>query len=229
MKNKPINVAEILKKCPKGMKLYSPVFEDIYFESVDKKSNTIKCYIHYTEYDEEVKFNQFGYILFKSGCGYNIWFRKSKCAIFPKGKTTWKGFVPPCKPKYKVGNAITFNGVSFNMVLNGTTLIQEKGVIAEITEDKYIFTDGTYTDINNQDNWNPAKFYVQFFKPSDKVLVRDNSNQRWKLDFFSCIDDEKLFRTITGTYIQCIPYNDINEGLLDKTDDCIDFYKTWEE
>ena len=32
---------------------------------------------------------------------------KSKCVIFPKGKTTWEGFVPPCK--FKDGDILTTN------------------------------------------------------------------------------------------------------------------------
>lgn len=33
MENK-INIAELLKDCPKGMKLYSPIFGDVYLEKV---------------------------------------------------------------------------------------------------------------------------------------------------------------------------------------------------
>ena len=38
----------------------------------------------------------------KNGC-YTA-HKLSKCVIFPKGKTTWEGFVPPCK--FKDGDVI---------------------------------------------------------------------------------------------------------------------------
>lgn len=36
--------------------------------------------------------------------GQNVKIKSAKCVIFPKGKTTWEGFVPPCK--FKDGDII---------------------------------------------------------------------------------------------------------------------------
>jgi hypothetical protein len=85
MENK-VNIAEILKDCPSGMKLNCLMYEDVYFDYV--KHNIIHCYIQLETHKSFIMFNQHGTI------NSNI---KSKCVIFPPGKTTWEGFIPPCK------------------------------------------------------------------------------------------------------------------------------------
>ena len=84
-----INIAELLKDCPSGMELDCTMYEDVYFDYVDEL-NYIRCYI-------QQKFNKTS-VVFKQDGTPNSHI-KSKCVIFPKGKTTWKGFVPPCKFK----------------------------------------------------------------------------------------------------------------------------------
>ena len=39
--NKNLNLAEILKNCPKGTKLYSPIFGEVEFERIDNGCRTI--------------------------------------------------------------------------------------------------------------------------------------------------------------------------------------------
>ena len=80
-----VNIAELIKDCPKGMKLYCTMYEDVYFDYVDEL-NIIHCYIQYETHKTSITFNQHG------TPNSNI---KSKCVIFPKGKTTWKGFQKP--------------------------------------------------------------------------------------------------------------------------------------
>ena len=92
---KKINIAELLKDCPSGMELDWMMYQDIYFDYVDVY-NIIHCYIQHETFKSSITFNQFG--------TYNSDI-KSKCVIFPKGKTTWEGFVPPCQ--FKDGDIIT--------------------------------------------------------------------------------------------------------------------------
>lgn len=89
MENK-INVAELLKDCPEGMELDSTLFDDIYFDCIDDVCDIIKCYIQESKHKIGISFDKYGHYS-------NI--SKSKCVIFPKGKTTWEGFVPPCQFK----------------------------------------------------------------------------------------------------------------------------------
>jgi hypothetical protein len=84
-----------------------------------------------------------------------------------------------------------------------------------------------------QDNWElvPNKFDISALKPFDKVLVRDGDNETWVNAFFG-FRDTVTYKTctfVTGNenWCQCIPYEG-NEYLLGKTDNCNDFYKTWE-
>lgn len=92
-----INVAELLKDCPNGMELDCTMYEDVYFDYVDEL-NIIHCYIQHETYKTSITFNQHG------TPNSDI---KSKCVIFPKGKTTWEGFVPSCK--FKDGDILTTN------------------------------------------------------------------------------------------------------------------------
>jgi len=89
-----INIANLLKDYPKGMELDCTMYEDVYFDYVDEL-NIIHCYIKNEGFKTSITFNQHG------TPNSNI---KSKCVIFPKGKTTWEGFVPPCK--FKAGDVL---------------------------------------------------------------------------------------------------------------------------
>lgn len=95
------------------------------------------------------------------------------------------------------------------------------------TVDKYRYVE----DIEAQVHWElvPNKFDITTLKPFDKVLVRDNDKQKWTVDYFSFADKEQVYPFIcVGHYVsQCIPYNG-NEHLLGTTDDCDEYYKTWE-
>lgn len=87
MENK-INIAELLKDCPKGMELDCAIWDNCTFEGIEDVG-----YINILVKTPNglVKLSKEGY-LYHNHSG-------SKCVIFPKGKTTWEGFVPPCKFK----------------------------------------------------------------------------------------------------------------------------------
>lgn len=84
---------------------------------------------------------------------------------------------------------------------------------------------------SEQDNWKlvPNKFDITTLVPFEsRVLVRAN-NRKWVAAFYSHYDtNSSLHYCVVGGlwYEQCIPYKG-NERLLNTTDDCIDFYKTW--
>lgn len=122
--------------------------------------------------------------------------------------------------KFKVGDKIT----------NGKTSLR----IGYIDDEYYYDISKNLASrlpIKNQDKWNliPKKFDITTLKPFQEVLVRGNVGQKWIHDFFGFMDKEKGYPFVcVGHYvIQCIPYNG-NEHLLGKTDDCDDYYKTWE-
>lgn len=103
-----INIAELLKDCPKGMELDCVMFENVTFEG-----------IKHDEYPIIVKIKEppMALSLTKTG-GWNL-YNSAKCVIFPKGKTTWEGFVPPCK--FKDGDIVvcTNEGCTFTAIFKG--------------------------------------------------------------------------------------------------------------
>ena len=94
MENK-INIAEILKDCPQGMELYSPIFGKVYLDKV-RRYLAIIVTTDRKQGDSKEEF------LYDGRYGMN-----GECMLFPsKGKTTWEGFVPPCQ--FKNGDIVTW-------------------------------------------------------------------------------------------------------------------------
>lgn len=126
-------------------------------------------------------------------------------------------------PEFKIGDKIT----------NGKTSI----TIGYI-DDEYYYEIGrnitTRLLIKNQDEWNliPKRFDLNTLKPLQPVLVRNTNGQVWTMDFFSHkIDTNKGLQPsivcVGHCPNQCIPYKG-NEFLRGTSDECKDFYKTWE-
>lgn len=82
-----INIAEILKDCPSGMELDCALYDNVVFDTISNGQI----------YPIKIKTPEHSILLTKNGCYSDKKF--SRCIIFPKGKTTWEGFVPPCKFK----------------------------------------------------------------------------------------------------------------------------------
>lgn len=242
---KKINIAELLKDCPKGMELDCTMYEDVYFDYVDEL-NIIHCYIQRETYKTRITFNQCG--------AYNNSDVKSKCVIFPKGKTTWEGF----QRSFKDGDVVaTTDGTWLGITLGGTVgkfiptycvidsgnefraYLERKQEWAfsrlATEEEKQKLFDAIKA---NGYKWNAEtktleklkkeKFDITTLKPFDEVLVRDNNEQKWTVDMFSFYDKTLIYPfNCIGHYVnQCIPYES-NEHLLGTTNDCDEYYKTW--
>ena len=91
MENK-INIAELLKDCPKGMELDCTIYDNA----------TFCCILEDNRYPIKIQTPEDHMLLSKYGCMSLS--AHTKCVIFPKGKTTWDGFVPPCK--FKAGDVL---------------------------------------------------------------------------------------------------------------------------
>lgn len=94
MENVKINVAKLLENCPSGMELDCTMFNDVVFNTVEFGKTIIVTRTNGTD----IHLDKYG--TFSNG-------KDAQCVIFPKGKTTWEGFVPPCK--FKDGDIITCN------------------------------------------------------------------------------------------------------------------------
>lgn len=208
-----INIAEILKNCPKGMELDCTIYDNVKLNSVVDKTNypikiDTKC----------------GFSTRLTKYGQNVDSKDAKCVIFPKGKTTWEGFRRP----FKVGDRVKsiFSNCQY--------------IITEVTDTHYtlveVINKFQYTEpIVEDKNWElvPNKFDISTLIPFEsKVLVRNHKNHLWKpVIFGGCVSnniDGYNYIVLGGfLYKHLIPYEG-NEHLIGKTDDCNDFYKTWE-
>ena len=83
-----MNIAEILKKCPKGMKLYSPVFGEVEFVKVKYGESYA---IHCITKDEALDY-------FTSDGRLYCDFPNAECVLFPsKDQRDWSKFIVPDK------------------------------------------------------------------------------------------------------------------------------------
>lgn len=95
---KKINVAELLRNCPQGMELDCIICENLYFDYISNdKIYPIWCYI-----EDNLKAK---HPITFTWYGQSFKHDSAKCVIFPKGETTWEGFIPPCK--FKDGDIIS--------------------------------------------------------------------------------------------------------------------------
>ena len=126
------------------------------------------------------------------------------------------------EPKFKVGDRIR------NKTTNRNCIITHKDNLSY-----YVDSCHFAIWIEEQDKWElvPNKFDISTLKPFDKVLCRQDEYSPWMHSFFGIYSAEATknpFICSNGfAYKYCIPYEE-NKHLLGKTDNCIDFYKTWE-
>ena len=127
------------------------------------------------------------------------------------------------EPSFKVGDKVRHknnHGVVFT--------------ITSIEEDSYVCGAKAAFWFDDQDDYElvPKKFDLNTLKPLQPVLVRNTNGQVWTMDFFSHkIDTNKGLQPsivcVGHCPNQCIPYKG-NEFLRGTSDECKDFYKTWE-
>jgi hypothetical protein len=244
---KKINIAELLKDCPQGMELYSTMYDNLYFDSLNADyCGTINCYTLIAGTKTSISFTKYG--TFNDHMG-------AKCVIFPKGKTTWEGFVPPCKFKdgdivfttlgniaiirkpiggelfsvygIMVGNCFYKDETVKGVVERHATEEEKQKLFNAIKENGYKWNAETKTfeELTEQ------KFDITTFKPYQKVLFRQSEDCIWLNSFFGFYDKNAKthpFICCNGfAFKYCIPYKG-NQHLLGTTIDCDEFYKTWE-
>ena len=160
-----INIAELLKDCPQGMELDCTMYDNLYFNQVYDDSDClykIGCYTIVDEIRTTVNFTEFG--------TFNT-HANSKCVIFPKGKTTWEGFVPPCK--FKDGDIISSSRFNTICIFKGEGSI--KGTV------------DFYCGIDNSDKY----FFIKNIEDQDEHFGDIN-----RYNFATEEEKAKLFQTI---------------------------------
>lgn len=235
-----LNIAEILKDCPKGMELDCTMYDSV----------QLKAVMIGDIYPIKIQTPEGIISLTKNGC-YSI-NPHCKCVIFPKGKTTWEGFQRP----FKDGDVIVSDKGDIHLLrtldssycafrvnwLNKLDRFITTGVhvvrFATEEEKQKLFDAikaGGYkwnAETKTLEKLEKEKFDITTLKPFDKVLVRDTNGQVWTADLFSHVLDSIPRLPITFVCVarcpnQCIPYES-NEHLLGTTINCDHYYKTWE-
>lgn len=219
-----INLVNILKHCPKGTKLYSPVYGEVVLDSVQSKSIYTLAKTN-NGATLVVEFNHLGRLYYE--------FSNSECVLFPsKDQRDWDKFRIPAKK----GDIMMFDDKSAVFMIDAMT-DDYVTIIAYV--DKYsTFRTGGHMLLD----YIPAsedmkkKFFDAMdkagytwdgetlkkkecqFKPFDKVLVRDTESDKWECTFYSHFDSKRSYphSTTSGMYVMCIPFEG-NEHLVGTT------------
>lgn len=220
--NKNIDLTKILKYCPKGTEFYSCIYGKVRFDclqSCEYPVLTIRGDGLYASFSRVGKYTDAP---------------DSECCLFPsKEQRDWSKFSAPwykklVEPKFKVGDKIV------NSLRKYMGALGPQGVISEITDNKYIFTDSSYIYISNQDRWElvsnkKPKFDPRTLKPFDKVLIWHCASECWSCEIFSHLTGKYTCNCIYGCYTRCMPYNDETKHLVGTTDEAPEYYKYWED
>lgn len=126
------------------------------------------------------------------------------------------------KPKFKEGDILINKNTNTLFLYSSNTFIDcnvpDSSLELASEEDRNKF----YSFINKvgyKYDKEQHKLTKQTFKPFDKVLVRNATNEKWSINLFSYYDEEnKIFPYVCldGKYHHCIPYGG-NEYLVGKT------------
>ena len=223
------NLVSILKHCPEGTKLYSPIYGEVVLDSVQSKSI-------YTL----AKTNNGATLVVEFTCLGRLSgeFSNSECVLFPsKDQRDWDKFRIPTKK----GDVIMFNGQVPCLVTGDYSQDKKKWVCG-------LLEDGDFcTNIIYPSEWCPC-FYTfatkevkdklfeamdkagytwdgetlkkkePQFKPFEKVLVRDSELEEWRCTFYSHFNSKGIYHhyTVSGVYAVCIPFEG-NEHLVGTT------------
>ncbi len=231
MENK-INIAEILKDCPKGMELYSPVYGKVELWKVN--SNSVYSIMTATSIDRAGSFTSEGRLYEK--------YPSAECLLFPSSEMRdWTKFFKRGDVVRSIddGAQAVFKGWESDDYTSFYASIVHHAEVDEWDEDIVFavesfykeyeeFARGFIVDAEEHYNgkYNPETLQVEPVKPEcpfmpfDKVLVRCG-NGTWGATFFSRCDNKSTWTYVgvdCNNWEQCIPYNEHTAHLLGTTD-----------
>ncbi len=243
MYNKDINIAEILKDCPMGMKLYSPLFGNVELFSVSENNIPIKVRIS--------KGRTYDYYSFTSEGYYYAGYYDAECLLFPSREMRdWRKFfksgdVVVSKDGTKAGVFDKWNNDKYTSFLTSFSIYKDGNVHKSqihSTNEFHKADEGQRAFFIMQaekilkGKYNPETLQVEPveiepvkvkcpFKPFDKVLVRNYDTGEWLPGFFYRFEKDwnypyhimNLHHMTDYAYLYCIPYEG-NELLLGTTD-----------
>lgn len=228
------NIAEILKNCPKGTKLYSPLFGNVTLENINSYSTDVTI---------EVKVHDCYYCFYKTGIYYN--YESAECLLFPSSRMRdWSKFFKRGDVVHNKNNNIyaIFEGwanddyAEFNTTINYYNIIKLFGTeevcytdcfVKMSDKERTVFITNAEKYYNGKYNHDtlqvePVKLEVPLnLKSFDKVLVRNDPSQKWTVDIFSYYnreDNNFPYQCVGNCYRYCIPYTEQTAHLVGTTD-----------
>lgn len=232
MENK-INIAEILKDCPKGVKLYSLIYGEVELSLIDDTNDN---------YPICIKTNLGGLVNFTKDGRYAIRYPTAECLLFPSSEMRdWTKFFKRGDVVYSKSGKICaiFEGwvnddyTEFNTTINfyvddasygKEEICYTNCFVKASDEERATFIANAEKHYNGK--YNPGTLQVEpvkpecSFKPFDKVLVRATKDYVWYASYFSHyrVNEDCPYACIDGSYRYCIPYNEHTAHLLGTTD-----------
>ena len=229
-KNNNINIAEILKDCQEGMKLYSPLYGEVEYQRINA-----------TDYPIVVMDRENSIRVFSEEGRFLANLPDAECQIFPSYEMRdWSKFFKRRDVVIKNGGgmAAVFDGwandtyTEFNTTINlycdgntGEEEVCDTLLFRKATgEERKQFIEKAERTLKGK--YNPETLQVEPvkvkcpFKPFDKVLVRNSEEREWYANSFSHYRGKIKdfpYACMDGSYRYCIPYEG-NEHLLGTTD-----------
>lgn len=250
MKN-DIDLSVLLKDCPKGMELDCLLFDGVVLEGVDDEASQYPIQIR-TKEEEIWCLTSDGRWLNNPSArcvifpkGKTTWdnfhrpFVDGDIIVHTQNKRNIISIY-----KSEVSDEDDFKLISCHAILwdkdEGLSLNKEiacyddsvrfadkkeiETLFAKLNANGYVWDCDTKTMKHDTNKFDESK-YVAY---ETRVLVRDLESDNWKPAIYGYKGVSGLpYVTLSGYYKYCIPYEG-NEHLLGKSDDCTDYFKTWQ-
>lgn len=208
-----LNLAELLKDAPKGLKLYSPLFGECELDTV--LVNHIYVIVHINGEDLTENFYNNGKYYSKHG----------ECLLFPsKENRDWSTFKIK-KEDFQVGDYVKAKSSGKVYLIKH---IKETGVlVSDIINSSSDFEFPIDKSIISE---KVTKFDPKWLKPFDRVIAFDQIRKMWIATLFSNLieEDENTYPYITcdaDSYKKCIPFNAETKHLVGTSDEEPEFYR----
>lgn len=230
MENK-INIAEILRDMPTGIKLYSPLFGKCEYISVVGDKRPINIRTNNTNDMQYEALTEYG--------RYFDGYEDAECSLFPSARMrNWNKFFKrgdivynPHSQMYAVFECWANDDYTeFNTTINyykdhtfGKEEVCDTECFVKANDEQETLFIAAAEEYSGG-RYSPETLYIEpikvaepkcSFEPFQKVLVRDFCDEKWKADYFSHYigEYEYPYFTTASAYKQCVPY-DCNEYLL---------------
>ena len=219
-----MNIAKILKYCPKGTKLYSLVDGEVTLKDI---SDPDEYPIKVVTYNGDTKYYTKDGLFFTNRPG-------GECVLFPsKEQRDWSKFKIPVKKgdiMMKPNGIYPFisngiiNGYGGFEYICGLLCPSNHLQINDLSDISHTWTYDFCIPASKEAKkelfdkmkeagykWNTDTLKlekIRRFKPFDRVLVGNQTGEKWSVNLFSHYEEDKIFPYVCldGKYHHCIPY-----------------------